>query len=161
MIVDRPESADAVVLIVLDDGTATELDRVLRRLPNRFFVPRTRDGGEAIARIEAARRGEVPCPEVVILDLDCLESNGAPVLARLRRDPAFDDVVAVALTAADDVEGLEDAHRRGADAALGRDLTDEGAAALGQVFVDLWFKGRVTSLRDSLDYGFAPLRWSA
>lgn len=50
------------------------------------------DGAEALAFLESAGRGDVPVPDLVILDVNLPRVGGIEVLSRMRRDESFASV---------------------------------------------------------------------
>ena len=59
------------------------------------------DGEKAFRFLDRVERGEIPCPDVVLLDLNLPRKTGADVLARMRRAGLCQDVHVVVLTSSD------------------------------------------------------------
>ncbi len=148
MLVETPASADIRILHVEDDDDdALLVTRALKRLPHAVHLRRAVHGAAAVDLLSTAGQASV---DLIILDLNMPVMDGTEFLAWLRREPVVDEIPVVVLTTVSDRAQLEDLCRRGANAALTKDMTDSDVKDLLQVITDLWFHGTVTTLERQL-----------
>jgi CheY-like chemotaxis protein len=83
-----------LILIVDDDPSAREVCGDFLRFVG-FHVLLAADGKEALALVEMSR------PDLVIMDLSMPVLDGWETTRRLKRDPRFDDIPVLVLTAHD------------------------------------------------------------
>jgi two-component system, cell cycle response regulator DivK len=89
---DRCTMSSPLVLVVDDSIDNLELTRIL--LENEGYEVRTaEDAGQALAVLETY------LPILILMDIQLPEIDGLELTRRLRRDPAWQDVTIVALTA--------------------------------------------------------------
>ena len=103
------------ILLVDDDLDAAELLRDLLAMRGHE-VEVAADGEEALQSIRAAR------PHLVLCDLGLPKLDGLGVAAEVRRDPALDEVVMVAVTGYARVEDRRAALAVGFDDHVGKPL---------------------------------------
>ena len=60
-----------------------------------------RDGAEALAFLARMGQGQLPCPDVVLLDLNLPKVDGSTVLSAFRRYPQCVDTPVVVVTSSD------------------------------------------------------------
>jgi DNA-binding response OmpR family regulator len=92
------------------------------------------DGESAISYIEALDAMDVPCPVLVILDLNLPRRPGLHVLAAVRRTLRFSAVPVVVLSSSEAVQDKEAATRLGATGYLKKPTRLEEFLGLGAVF---------------------------
>jgi DNA-binding response OmpR family regulator len=73
-----------------------------------------RDGEAMIAQIDRIDDGEVPCPDVVLLDLNLPRQNGEAVLRRMRESVRCSDTPIIIVSSSDAAKDRETTARLGA-----------------------------------------------
>ncbi len=111
--VERPTVAQNRRVLVVDDnvGAAWMLSRLLTTLGDHQ-VETVHDGSSALAKIKETH------PEIVLLDIGLPGMNGFEVARTLRKDPAFNDVLLVALTGYGQEEDRQQSKAAGFDVHL-------------------------------------------
>lgn len=105
----RPAAKSGGRVLVVDDNRDTaKLTSMLLQIEG-YDVKTAHDGREAIA---AARLFN---PEVVLLDIGLPGMNGYQVAAELRRDPAFEDTLIVAISGYGEEQAVERSRQAGFD----------------------------------------------
>jgi DNA-binding response OmpR family regulator len=74
-----------------------------------------RDGEAAVHYIDLLDKDEVPCPDVVLLDLNLPRTNGEGVLERMRQSPKCGLVPIIIVTSSDSPKDRATVARLGAD----------------------------------------------
>src|SRR5213076_2178120 len=77
------------------------IQQALKQEKLSFQLMVQRDGEEMFRYIDRVDVGELPCPDIVLLDLNLPKKNGEAVLARIQRSPAFSAVPVVIVTSSD------------------------------------------------------------
>jgi two-component system alkaline phosphatase synthesis response regulator PhoP/two-component system response regulator VicR len=96
------------ILIVDDDATMVKLLSTILEIDG--FEPSTAlSGPEALEMIHREK------PDLVLLDIMMPEMDGFEVLARLRSDPAYEDLPVIMLTARTEDRDIFEGWRKGAD----------------------------------------------
>lgn len=98
----------SLLLIEDDDIDATSLKRALTKLKLLNPIYRARDGLEAI---EILRRGEIPTPYIILLDLNMPRMSGLEFLEELRADPSLTQAIVFVLTTSKSDEDILAAYR--------------------------------------------------
>jgi CheY-like chemotaxis protein len=83
-----------------------------------------------IERIDA---GEMPCPDVVLLDLNLPRRNGTEVLARIRESPSCGQVPVIVVTSSNARRDRETMVRLGASEYFHKPSDYDGFMSLGEV----------------------------
>lgn len=60
-----------------------------------------RDGEQMLDFLDRLERGEVPCPDLVLLDLNLPRTEGTEILARLHQSPHFASVPVIIVSSSD------------------------------------------------------------
>ena len=105
--IDRGGKAQALILIVDDEGTSRLLTRAALE-QSGFAVVEAKDGGGALSAFEPAR------PDLVLLDVDMPDMDGFSVCRKLREWPSAQYVPIVMVTGRDDVDSINEAYAAGA-----------------------------------------------
>jgi CheY-like chemotaxis protein len=74
LVEDSVADAKLVELALEESGSTSELDRA-------------EDGAEALARLDAVVAGDVPRPDLVVVDVNLPRVSGIDVLRRIKSDP--------------------------------------------------------------------------
>jgi CheY-like chemotaxis protein len=107
--IPRNKFKEISLLIVEDDDIdATALKRALHKLKLLNPVYRAKDGLEAI---ELLRKGEIPMPYIILLDLNMPRMNGLEFLEELRSDPLLTHAIVFVLTTSKTDEDIIAAYR--------------------------------------------------
>jgi CheY-like chemotaxis protein len=69
------------------------------RVPHALHV--VRDGDEALAFAHMGEPGGVPCPDVVLLDLNLAKVDGPELLAEFRKNPRCAETPVIVVTSSD------------------------------------------------------------
>lgn len=148
MLTKDPCAAEIRILhIEDDDDDALLVSRTLDRIRQVVHLRRAVHGAAAVALLT---KEDEPPVDLIILDLNMPVMDGYQFLAWLRSKPHFDSVPVVVLTTVTNRARLEDLCRRGANAALSKDMTGKDEEELVQIIVDLWFHGSVDALEREL-----------
>ena len=98
----------SLLIVEDDDIDATALKRALHKLKLLNPVYRAKDGLEAI---ELLRKGEIPMPYIILLDLNMPRMNGLEFLEELRSDPSLTHSIVFVLTTSKSDEDIIAAYR--------------------------------------------------
>jgi chemotaxis family two-component system response regulator Rcp1 len=96
-----------------------------------------RDGEEMLRYIDNIDAGMVPCPDVVLLDLNLPRHNGKAVLVRMRKSLVCGHVPVVVVTSSKAVEDQADAARLGATRYFFKSMDYDEAMSLGSVVLEV------------------------
>jgi len=96
-----------------------------------------RDGEEMLRYIEQIDAAAVPCPDVILLDLNLPRHNGKAILARMRKSPVCGDVPIVIVTSSQAEEDRADTARLGATRYFHKSIDYDEAMSLGAVILDV------------------------
>ena len=69
------------------------------QIPHELHV--VRDGAEALAFLARMGQGQMPCPDVILLDLNLPKVDGAAVLSAFRKHPKCAQTPVVVVTSSD------------------------------------------------------------
>jgi CheY-like chemotaxis protein len=103
--VRRPALANHMIFVLLvedNPGDIFLVERALEQHGIRHVLHVIKDGSEAanfVARI--GKPGEVPCPNVILLDLNLPSASGLKILAQVRQHPECADIPVIAVTSSD------------------------------------------------------------
>jgi two-component system response regulator len=108
---------DRTILLVEDnpDDEALTL-RAFKKSNIRNDVVVMRDGAEALAYLFPGNGDAVPCPALVLLDLNLPKIGGLEVLHKMRADERTHLIPVVVLTSSKLEEDILDSYRNGANA---------------------------------------------
>jgi len=146
---DRRGSCFVVELPLPSQPGVPQADRVAPQAPHGgprriLLVDDNVDGSESLALLLREHRHEVrvvhrgldaveaatrDVPDVVLLDIGLPDINGHEVAERLRRDPALDDTLLVAVTGWGDARDRERARQAGIDLHLTKPVDDQALLA--------------------------------
>ena len=96
-----------------------------------------RDGEGMLRHIESVDRGELPCPDIVLLDLNLPRHNGKSLLARLRQSSVCGHVPVVIVTSSRAEEDREAIRLLGASAYFHKSMDLEETMKLGEIVLQL------------------------
>lgn len=104
------ENIKTVNLLVVDDDDidVTALRRAMSKLKLLNPVYRAKDGIEAL---ETLRRGSIPAPYIILLDINMPRMNGLEFLEILRADPDLTQAIVFILTTSKSDEDIVAAYR--------------------------------------------------
>ena len=91
------------------------------------------DGDQMLRLIERIDAGELPCPDLVLLDLNLPRRNGLELLARMRESHACRNVPVVIVTSSDAARDRDAVARLGATAYFRKPSSYEGFLQLGHL----------------------------
>src|SRR2546429_9427871 len=133
---------ESTILLVEDsEDDILLLERALRnaRLANPLKV--VKDGEEAIKYLSGdsayADRTRYPFPFLILLDLRLPRLSGFEVLAWIRDQPDFAELIIVVITNSDDVPDVSTAREMGANSYLGKPGSFEVLVAMVKRFIGL------------------------
>jgi chemotaxis family two-component system response regulator Rcp1 len=112
-----PEAAHRTVHVLLAEdnpGDVFLVREALQRQPFEAELVVRHDGEQTLVYIENVDTGEVPCPDVVLLDLNLPRRNGEFLLERMRRSPLCSQVPIVIVSSSASPKDRETAARLGA-----------------------------------------------
>jgi CheY-like chemotaxis protein len=95
------------------------------------------DGEKAILFVQSARTEDVPCPDLVIIDLNLPKRSGHELLESVRRSEKWGDVPVVILSSSDAAQDKAEAARLGANRYLRKPSRLDEFLGLGTVFKEL------------------------
>ena len=106
-----------IILLVEDnpDDEALTL-RAFKKSDIRNEVVVMRDGAEALAYLFPGNGDTVPCPALILLDLNLPKIGGLEVLRKMRADERTQMIPVVVLTSSKLDEDILDSYRNGANA---------------------------------------------
>jgi CheY-like chemotaxis protein len=111
-----PNADDRVHVLMVEDSEADELlmraALKLDGLDCDFVV--SEDGEKAIHLIERLEHGEIPAPDVVLLDLNLPRKSGAMVLERIRQSSEYGELPVVVVSSSDSPRDHAQVSRLGA-----------------------------------------------
>jgi CheY-like chemotaxis protein len=115
--VDRPKNTSGQTFIVLVDDNPADVLLIREALAwhdvhSKLLV--ARDGDEAIQFLDAIDSASLPCPDLLILDLNLPRKTGFQVLERVRVSPLCGEKPVAILSSADSVADRQKAERLGA-----------------------------------------------
>lgn len=98
---------------------------------------RQSDGEEMLRYIDALDAGEVPCPDVVLLDLNLPRYSGAAILARMRESKLCGRVPVVIVTSSAAADDRELTSRLGASSYFTKPVDYDAFMELGKLVLDV------------------------
>lgn len=96
-----------------------------------------RDGEEMLTAIVHIDAGEVPCPDLVLLDLNLPKRNGEFLLTRIRQSPLCGDVPIIIVTSSNAPKDREATARMGASRYFCKPSDYDEFMVLGALIKDL------------------------
>lgn len=96
-----------------------------------------RDGEEMLKYVERVDAGELPCPDLVLLDLNLPRHSGQAVLARIRKSSLCADVPVVIVTSSTAAQDRETALRLGATQYFQKPIHYDEFMRLGSVVLEV------------------------
>lgn len=125
LVEDSPADAKLFGLALEENGSTSQ-------------VWRAEDGVEALARLDAVASGDLPRPDLVVLDLNIPRVGGLDVLRRIRSDPQLRTVpVVVFSTSRSDVD-VSAAYACGASSYVVKPLDLHRFMAVVRAMEDYW-----------------------
>lgn len=123
------------VLLVEDSPADTYLVRQSLKKHLKDFDLRVMDDGEkAFQAIEAAEMdASLPCPAILLLDLNLPRRSGQEILQRLRESPRYSHVPVVILTSSNSPSDRAETKRLGATAYFQKPTDLEAFMRIGEV----------------------------
>ena len=112
-----------------------------------------KDGEEMLRYIDRIEAGDVPCPDVVLLDLNLPRHNGKAVLARMRRSSVCADVPIIVVTSSKALEDQADAARLGATRYFYKSIDFDESMSLGSVVLEVARAKDLTSQEPKRTHG--------
>jgi CheY-like chemotaxis protein len=119
--------------ILLVDDNPADIDLLQMAFAQNGFTGRlliAGNGRDAMGIADEVCRGLVPCPDLVVLDVNMPIFSGFDVLQRLRASPIGCDVPVAMLTSTTQASEKETAARLGATCFLEKPMTLEGYASV-------------------------------
>jgi two-component system, chemotaxis family, response regulator Rcp1 len=92
-----------------------------------------RDGGQMIEWLDRVEAGDLPCPDIVLLDLNLPRYDGRAILARLRRGTVCASLPVVIITSSNAPSDRESATRLGANAYFRKPIDYDEFMQLGGI----------------------------
>ena len=96
-----------------------------------------RDGEVMIRYIDRMDQGEVPCPDVILLDLNLPRHDGQAVLARIRRSPVCGQVPVIIVTSSKASADYNEILRLGATSYFHKSIDYDESMRLGALVLDI------------------------
>ena len=138
--VDDFQGGRHLVLLAEDSEDDTLLcKRVFSKACDRLDFIRAKDGTELLAILDDRKARQVPLPSVVLLDIKMPRMNGLEALERLRRDPAFSQIIVVILSGSNRVDDVQKAFELGANCYLVKPPVLAEYHELAKTFCAFWF----------------------
>lgn len=103
------------------------------------------DGEEMLRYVEQIDSRAVPCPDVVLLDLNLPRHSGKAILARMRKSPLCGEVPVVVVSSSRDLRDQADVARLGATKYFHKSIDFDESMSLGAVILE------VTRRRDTAE----------
>lgn len=126
------------VLMIEDNAGDVELVReALREHGVDCVLTAINDGEKALAFLDRIESGEIPCPALIILDLNLPKIPGGQILKKIRLSPGFGRVPVAILSSSQAASDMEEARRLGANRYVRKPSTLDEFMKTGAVFKDL------------------------
>jgi CheY-like chemotaxis protein len=135
-----PHSGRPARILLVEDSVADAklFGMALEENGSTSEVLRVEDAAEALAYLEAAESGDLPRPDLVVLDLNLPRAGGLEVLRRIRSEPALRTVpVVVFSTSRADVD-VSAAYALGASSYVVKPLDLHRFMAVVRSIEDYW-----------------------
>jgi CheY-like chemotaxis protein len=138
--VDDVQGGRHLVLLAEDSEDDTLLcKRVFSKACDQLDFIRARDGAELLDILNDHKARQVPLPSVVLLDIKMPGMTGLEALERLRRDPAFSQIIVVILSASNRSDDVQKAFQLGANCYLVKPPVLSDYNELARTFCAFWF----------------------
>ena len=138
------KTSQAILLVEDNDDDVVLMKLALKQagICNRLLV--VEDGQQAIeylaGRNQFGDRDQFPFPAVVFLDLKLPVKSGHEVLAWIRQQREFKDLVVIVLTSSNQRVDLQEAYRLGANSYVIKPPTAEQLGELAKAFKWYWLE---------------------
>ena len=138
------KTAAAILLVEDNEDDIFLMQRALKAagITNPLFI--VEDGQQALDYLagngEYADRSSYPIPAIVFLDLKLPEIRGHDVLAWIREQTRFENVVVVVLTSSSEPHDLKEAYRLGANSYVVKPPTAEQLLDMAKAFRWYWLQ---------------------
>jgi CheY-like chemotaxis protein len=134
--VARPYAPVTIFLVEDDDVDAHAVARAMKAMKIANPLIRARDGLEALEMLR--RKGAVPRPYLVLLDINMPRMNGIEFLEALRADPALHRSVVFVLTTSDDERDKMSAYTQHIAGYIVKSHVKAGFEAVFEMFEHYW-----------------------
>jgi DNA-binding response OmpR family regulator len=123
------------VIILVEDNPAdvTLLNEALASHEVRMPVFVAHDGDEGIRIIDAIDKSCIPCPDLIVLDLNLPRTSGFAVLERVRASRKCNRKPVVVFSSSDAEEDREEARRLGASFYIRKPSTLQDLMSIGGI----------------------------
>jgi CheY-like chemotaxis protein len=134
----------AILLVEDSEDDVFLMKRALQKagITNPLFV--SEDGQDAIDYLSGAGpytdRAQFPIPALVFLDLKLPQIRGHEVLAWIREQPHFHNLVVVVLTSSNEPHDLKESYRLGANSYVVKPPTADQLLDLAKAFKWYWLE---------------------
>jgi DNA-binding response OmpR family regulator len=142
----HPDTAVQTVKILLAEDNPADVLLIRETLTQQAFPYELlvqRDGEEMLKLIDRLERGELPCPEIVLLDLNLPRISGERILERMRGSAVCGNVPILIVTSSDSPYDRANAARLGATAYFRKPSDYDGFMQLGALVKSV-LRGRGT-----------------
>jgi CheY-like chemotaxis protein len=142
------------LLVVEDSNEDFEaLQRLLQRSSLTIPIQRCMNGDQALAFLYRTGRYEdcqnVPCPALIMLDLNLPGTDGREVLRRIKQDETLKKIPIVVFTTSNNPQDIEDCYQYGVNSYIIKPINFSQLKRDIQTLVDYWFE--VTTLPSHLE----------
>ena len=128
-----PEKQESFILLAEDNKGDIYLGRRSLQEHGIAHEVRTVNDGEEAVRLIDNMGLAVPCPELVLLDLNLPKVGGSEILQHLRANPECANVPVIVLTSSDAPSDKRDVNKLGARAYFRKPSQLEGFMQLGEL----------------------------
>jgi len=131
-------------LLIVEDSNADFrlLKRLMRRMEVDDPIYRCKTGDDALDLLYGQGQYEgdnaVPCPSIIMLDLNLPGTDGRAVLSRLKQDEAMKSIPIVIFTCSSSPSDIEFCYQQGANGYLVKPIGLPRLTKAVQSFVDYW-----------------------
>ena len=113
--------------------------RAFSRACDQLEFIRARDGAELLDILNNRKAHNLPLPALVLLDIKMPAVSGLEALERLRKDPAFNQIIVVILSASNRSADVQSAFQLGANCYLVKPPFLNEYNELAKTFCAFWF----------------------